>query len=426
MGARTNAQNRITQPAGSMSPRARSVWGALLVSLAAVSLVAGCSSSKKSGSTGASGGGSSTAAQPTGAAYKIGNLTHQNTSFGQLPKANVDTQLAWAKWTNAHGGINGHPVDVISFDTQSDNAKAVVDAKKLVEDDHVIALAGDNDPTSETAYADYLVSKGIPVVGSAHSRKGYTDPNWYPTAASDYAVLSPSVVQAAVAAGVKKFGLIACTESPLCKTDTAAQAAAAGTQGLTVATSFTASLAAPSYTAECVKLKQSGADGVYFSATASAIAKLATDCQRQGLKLKYFFLEPSPDITKTPAVYASGAYGISVALPYFANVAANKNYHDAMSQYYPSDDLTSDGAQIWAGLEVLKAALEKVPNDPMTSATVVKGLGMLGAGFTANGLTVPLTYTPGKPLDINCVFLWKLGTDGKYDLTNGTTPSCTK
>lgn len=417
----------------------RSRLAALTAPVAVVALFAGCSNS-----SGGGGGGSSTDASvpstaqtptagtssgggaPSGEPYRIGNLTHQNTSFGQLPKANTETQVAWEKWTNANGGINGHPVQLTSFDTQSDNAKAVVYAKQLVEDDHVIALAGDNDPTSETAYADYLKSKGIPVVGSAHSSRGYTDPDWYPTAATDYAVLSPSVVSAAVGAGVKRFGLIACTESPLCKTDTDAQAKAADQQGLTVATSFTASLAAPNYTAECVKLKQANVDGVYFSATAAAIAKLATDCSRQGLKPKYFFLEPSPDLLKTPAVYATGAYGISVALPYFADVPANQDFLAAMKQYAPGVDPTSDGAQIWAGLEVLKAALEKVPNEPPSSATVIKGLGLLGPDFTADGLTVPLTYTAGKPLDVNCVFLWTLGTDGKYDLTDGTKPTCTK
>jgi branched-chain amino acid transport system substrate-binding protein len=417
MGARPNAKSRTIR-----------TGGVLAVLLTVTALVAGCSSSKsKSGATTSGGSGSGTspaAAQPTGEPYRIGNLTHQNTSFGQLPKANTATPLAWAKWTNAHGGINGHPVVLTSFDTQSDNAKAVVDAKTLVEQDHVIALAGDNDPTSETAYADYLKAQGIPLIGSAHSQKGYTDANWFPTAASDYAVLSPSVVKAAVAAGVKHFGLIACTESPLCKTDTAAQATAAKTQNLSVATSFSASLAAPSYTAECVKLKQANVDGVYFSATAGAIAKLATDCQRQGMKLKYFFLEPSPNLLKTPAVYATGAYGISVALPYFAEVPANQDFRNAMSQYAPGVDLTSDSATMWSGLEVLKAALEKVPTDAMTPATVIKGLYLLSPGFTDNGLTVPLTYTQGQPFDVNCVILWTLGTNGKYDLTNGTTPSC--
>jgi branched-chain amino acid transport system substrate-binding protein len=393
---------------------------AFAVTASVATLLAGCASDSGGGDAAPPGN-----ASVSGEPYRIGNLTHQNTTFAQLPKANIETQVAWEKWTNAHGGINGHPVDLTTYDTQSDNAKGVVFAKRLVEDDNVIALAGDNDPTSEPAYQDYLTQQGIPVVGSAHSTAAYENPNWFPTAATDYAVLSPSVVDAAVAAGVKNYGLIYCTESPLCKSDVDAQATAAAAKGLNVAANFSASLAAPNYTAECVKLKEANVDGVYFSATAAAIAKLATDCKRQGMSLRYFFLEPSPDIQQTPAIYENGAYGISVAMPYWADVAANQDFLDAMDQYAPDADPTSDGAQIWAGLEVLKAALEKVPNDPMTPETVKKGLYALGADFDTGGLTVPLTYTDGQPTHVNCVFQWTLGTDGQYELSNDGKPSCT-
>ena len=92
-------------------------------------LVAGCASDPSSDGAGPSGGGEGVSGEP----YLIGNLTHQNTTFAQLPKANTETQVAWEKWTNANGGINGHPVELTSYDTQSDNAKGVVFAKRLVE-----------------------------------------------------------------------------------------------------------------------------------------------------------------------------------------------------------------------------------------------------------------------------------------------------
>ena len=46
---------------------------------------------------------------------------------------------AWEKWTNAHGGINGHPVKVIVEDDSGIVANGVSDAKQLVEQDHVSA-----------------------------------------------------------------------------------------------------------------------------------------------------------------------------------------------------------------------------------------------------------------------------------------------
>lgn len=402
------------------------------VTAATAALLAGglgaCSSSSSGGANpGSSASGSAAASsgtQTSGAPYLIGNLTNQNNPGFQNPIANTATPIAWEKWTNAHGGINGHPVKLFSFDTQSTNAKALADAHTLVEQDHVIALAGDMDPISETAYVNYLTSKGIPVIGSGHSTTSYTNANWFPTAPSNYAVFGPSVIQAVKKAGVTKFGLVYCTETPLCLSDVNSQATAAGPEGIQIATKFGAAIASPNYTSACVKLKSANVQGVYYSAIAASIAKLAIDCKRQGLSPKFFFLEPSPDIQKTKEIFANGASGIAAGLPYWASVPANDAYHAAMQQYAPQASLTQDSQLIWGGLEVLKAALEQVPNDPMTPATVKKGLYALPANFTTGGQTVPLTYTQGKPFDPNCVFLWTLNTSGTYQLTDGTTPTC--
>jgi branched-chain amino acid transport system substrate-binding protein len=400
-----------------------------LVVAASATLIAGalgaCSSSSKSnGGSSATGSSAAPSGATSGAPYIIGNLTNQNNTTFQNPIANTATPIAWEKWTNAHGGINGHPVSLISFDTQSSNAKALADAQKLVEQDHVIAFAGDLDPISETAYVNYLTSKGIPVVGSGHSTTSYMNANWFPTAPSDYGVFGPSVIQAVKKANITKFGLVYCTETPLCLSDVNSQATAAQPQGIDIAAKFGAAIASPNYTAACVQLKSAGVQGVYYSSIASSIAKLAIDCKRQGLSPKFFFLEPSPDIQKAQEIYANGASGIAAGLPYWADVPANADYHAAMTQYASNAYLTQDSQLIWGGLETLKAALEQVPSDPMTPATVMKGLYALPKNFTAGGQTVPLTYTQGKPFDPNCVFLWTLDSTGNYHLTDGTTPTC--
>jgi branched-chain amino acid transport system substrate-binding protein len=416
----------VGSPLGVMARRGLVLAAAMALagSAAACGSSGGGSNSPSSGTSGGSNS-ASAAKAPSGAPYVIGNLTNRNNVTFQNPVANTATPVAWADWTNAHGGINGHPVKVISFDTQSNNAEALVDAKKLVEQDHVIALAGDNDPISETAYVSYLSGKGIPVVGSAHSITSYTNSDWFPTAPSDYAVFGPAVIKAVKQAGIKRFGLVYCTETPLCLADVNSQATAAKPAGITIATKVAAAIASPNYTAACIKLKQANVQGIYYSAIDSAIAALATDCQQQGVTPKYFFLEPGPDIVKVPAIIGQGAAGIAAGLPYWAAVPANDDYHQAMAQYEPNVALTQDSQLEWGGLEVLKAALEEVPNDPMTPATVKAGLYKLPAGFTADGQTVPLTYTKGKLFDPNCVFLWTLDSKGQYNLTQGTTPYCT-
>ena len=417
----------MTQHFGSsLGVLARRGFAVALVAALTGTAAAACGSSASGGASSGSSGGSTSSGSSklSGAPYVIGNLTNQNNVTFQNPVANTATPVAWADWTNAHGGINGHPVKVISFDTQSNNAEALVDAKKLVEQDHVIALAGDTDPISETAYVSYIAGKGIPVVGSSHSITSYTNADWFPTAPSDYAVFGPAVIRAVKEAGIKRFGLVYCTESPLCLSDVNSQATAAKPAGIDIATKFSAAIASPNYTAACVKLKAANVQGIYYSAIDSAIAALATDCQQQGVTPKYFFLEPGPDITKVSAIIGKGAAGIAAGLPYWANVPANQAYHQAMAKYEPKAYLTQDSQLEWGGLEVLKAALEEVPNEPMTPATVKAGLYKLPANFTAGGQTVPLTYTKGKLFNPGCVFLWTLDSQGQYHLTQGTKPYC--
>jgi hypothetical protein len=111
-----------------------------------------------------------------------------------------------------------------------------------------------------------------------------------------------------------------------------------------------------------------------------------------------------------------------MSMPYWANVPQTANYHAAMHQYFPSDQLTASSAQEWAAFEVLVAALEKVPNDPTTAATVKKGLYLLPQGFHSD-MSIPAYYKPGKPSVVKCFYLWDI-KNGKYELTDGTNYKC--
>src|SRR3954464_13442860 len=70
----------------------------------------------------------------TGAPIKIGTLGSYTGAQASSLGAMDDTMQAWVKWTNAHGGVNGHPVELTLYDDASDPAKAKSFAKKLVAD----------------------------------------------------------------------------------------------------------------------------------------------------------------------------------------------------------------------------------------------------------------------------------------------------
>lgn len=65
---------------------------------------------------------------------------------------------------NKEGGINGRPIELVFGDTESDPTKALMVAKRLVEQDGAVALIGPTRTDSGMAIKPYIEEKGIPTV----------------------------------------------------------------------------------------------------------------------------------------------------------------------------------------------------------------------------------------------------------------------
>jgi branched-chain amino acid transport system substrate-binding protein len=382
---------------------------------------AGASATTAAGGVATTAGGSTAA--PSGDPYVIGNLLEIETPFATYPPSYKDTPIAFEKWVNANGGINGRPLKVVQIDDHADAGKSLAAAQQLVEQDKVIAFAGNNNVSTESAYEQYISDAGVPVVGSAYSSIAAENPNWFQTGAGSYVIAGYSRALAAKEAGVTRYGIMYCTEVPACKLDYSNQEdATKKIGGITVVKTIPAAIASPNFTAPCVQMKNEGIEGLYFSSSVEGIARAAVDCARQGLEVVHVMGESGPQLLQTKEVWEHGAAGADMSLPYWAEVPGTANYHAAMKQYFPDDELTAASAQEWAAFEVLKAALEKVPNDPPSKETVKKGLYALPDGFKSD-MSLPVHYAEGKPSVVNCFYLWQI-KDGKYELTKGTDFQC--
>lgn len=99
--------------------------------------------------------------------YKIGALfaiTGNNSPLG-VPER--DTALMLEEQINAKGGINGKPVKLVIYDTESDNTKAVTLAKKLIEQDKVLAIVGPTGSGEALAMVDTIDKAGVPWISCA-------------------------------------------------------------------------------------------------------------------------------------------------------------------------------------------------------------------------------------------------------------------
>jgi len=117
------------------------------------------------------------AATPTpspGAPYKIGVVVSVTGPLSSLGVPERDTALMIAEQVNKAGGIKGpdglmHPLTVIVEDDASDTSKAVLAAKKLIEQDKVHVLQGTSGSPASIAMAPIASEAKIPMISYASS-----------------------------------------------------------------------------------------------------------------------------------------------------------------------------------------------------------------------------------------------------------------
>ena len=106
-----------------------------------------------------------------GEVYKIGAVfavTGFNSPLGTPEKQTVEMLEAQI---NAAGGINGIPVDIIVYDTESDETKCVTAVKRLIEEDNVLAIVGPSSSGESLAILDTITDDEIPLISCAASSK---------------------------------------------------------------------------------------------------------------------------------------------------------------------------------------------------------------------------------------------------------------
>src|SRR5690348_7781028 len=175
---------------------------------------AGTSATSPAAPAAAASGSGSTA---TGTPIVIGSVGTYTQGTGGFTDPGLPAIQAWASWVNAHGGINGHPVKLITEDNKGDQAQAVSMVKQLVQQDHVIAFVSNQDGSLNAGYASYLDQQKIPVLGGSvfALQPWVSDPMFYPeglTAIQDMTSLAISAKQL----GITTVGSLACSEAPQC------------------------------------------------------------------------------------------------------------------------------------------------------------------------------------------------------------------
>jgi branched-chain amino acid transport system substrate-binding protein len=350
---------------------------------------------------------------------------------GPLAASVVDVPAiykAWVDSVNASGGINGHKIDLLYQNDQSNPTTSTAIVHTFVQTDHVVAIvdASNND----SVWASYVQQAGVPVVGMATSAEPYyTNSDFYPEGQTEDSLFS-GIIKAVKQAGAKKFALFYCAEAVQCQEGIAPLQAAAKGAGLSVVSTQEVSASAPNYTAQCLAAQQAGATVIFTADSQTVDEKIIQDCYTQGYKPKVVIDGEIllPSLTTTPAINQATYFTVP-NMPYFANTPAIKAMNTALKKYAPTILKDVNYGELpmeaWVAGKLFQAAAvagHLGANGAPTSAQLVKGLDSLH-GTTLGGLAPPLTFTAGKPHPVDCWY-YALLKDGKYSTPFGLNPVC--
>ncbi|MEW6447792.1 MAG: ABC transporter substrate-binding protein [Bacillota bacterium] len=149
--------------------------------------------------------------EPVKEPYKIGAIVDASGPAASLGEPERDTLKMLEKELNARGGINGHPVKLIILDNKSLETETVLGARRLIDEDKVLAILGCSQSSTSLAIVDIVTKAKVPMISMAASAKIVTpveERKWvFKTAQSDI-IVANKMVKYLVGKGIKDVAFL--------------------------------------------------------------------------------------------------------------------------------------------------------------------------------------------------------------------------
>jgi branched-chain amino acid transport system substrate-binding protein len=357
----------------------------------------------------------------------LGNVGDYSGIIGTLMKGgNVMAQVV-ARFINERGGLDGHPVQVVTGDAGGDPARALSIVRDMVENKGVIALMGNLWVFSGTGPRQYLEEKKVPVIGGDGTMKVWDESPMYFSSASPYPAQVIGAEKGLLDQGHKKQAIIYCVEAEQCGAWRDIAKANAQKLGVEIVYEAQVSLAQPDFTAECIQAQRNGATGVQSAVDGPSIARLAKSCAQQGYKPQYMGISLAiiDSIANEPTL--EGLMAPQGNFPFTSSVLpAAAEYQQIREKYAPSLANSPAVGAVWAAGALLREAVAgaPLPAGKVTSDHLLRGLYTI-RNSTLDGLSgAPLTFIEGGPKQlVNCFYYIRL-KGGKWTDPFNSKPSC--
>jgi branched-chain amino acid transport system substrate-binding protein len=401
-GAAVGSVGRAGSGSGSVGPTA----GPSRAAAAGSPGAAGTKGSSSPGGPVAPGGGGagqvtppSAPVAPAGgkAEIRLGSIGTESGPGGGIFLGGLHGAKAWVADVNARGGLNGHPVRLITVDDGGDPSRAFAGAKRLVESDKVQSFFATRSLFTEQAYAPYLEERHVPIVStcgcnpvdgpSPMTFDGYINPN----AGGVWMHMGPILTET----DKRKIALFYCREAPICQIVRDNIVKAQKELGYTVAFEAQVSIAQPDYTAEIIAARNAGSDAVASVMDNASTLRIARSMSRQGWSAPYSsqFSNHDERVLKNGGRDVEG-FLISGATAPWSSSPLMADYRAAIDRYVSGGVKSDFGAGAWVGGKLMELIAARF-GDTVTSDDFLQGLYGLKEE-TLGGRIAPTTFAQGS------------------------------
>ncbi len=363
---------------------------------------------------------------PKGAPIVLGTVCDCGGIFAASQGAIPDTVKSWEESVNAAGGINGHPVEVQLIDDEANPTKALAGAKKLVQQDHIQALVGSFSVAME-AFLPYLEENEIPIIGGYAAGPAVANSEYFFPSGANQSTGQFLTSLAAVEAGHKKMAEAYCTETPQCKEITKAQESFMKELGGELVKSVATTGTEPNFIAQCVAIKESGAEALTMVSGAAVTTKVAEDCEQQGVEVFLTVFGATLGSEVLPLPIADGMSHQQQNGPASDATPGGKKMIEAIETYQPenlkSPAFGSSDSLAWTGFELFQKAAEESAFGPTSTRGDLEKALYTFKGETLEGMAPPLTFEKGKPKSVPCGFVETIENE-EFVADNEAKPLC--
>ncbi|MCB2189411.1 MAG: ABC transporter substrate-binding protein [Deltaproteobacteria bacterium] len=323
---------------------------------------------------------------------KVGGIFDITGATSAVGKDYASGAVAYAKFLNAKGGIDGDDIKLISNDYAYKIPEAVNLYKQYKDVDRVFVIQGWG--TGDTNALRPLINRDKIVFFSASYDGNLTDPKKTPYnffIGTSYSTMIRLAVKFAKDQGAKKFVFIY-PDHPYGKNPIPAGKDYAKELGLEIGPDEIVDLRAIDATSQLLNMKKFEPEFAWIGGTTPSTAVILKDAAKQGIKTKFMIncWGIDENLPKLAGEAAEGrAFGMLPVVPFGYDVPGMKDAVAAAD----GKSYTLHYIKSWVSMMVMEEGMKRAKKAGKLNGPGLKAALETLKDFPTGGLTAPITYT---------------------------------